>query len=102
MQEYWDRFCQGVGGEGGVDLRGFDASIEGLRAGGVRESVNRNRGFLDDGRTYYDKTKEMFTKPYDFKFCKDMVVGQTYEVHWPSSAAGRYMQVHAGTCRRTR
>ena len=52
MQEYWDRFCQGVGGEGGVDLRGFDASIEGLRAGGVRESVNRNRGFLDDGRTY--------------------------------------------------
>jgi len=36
----------------------------------------------------YDASKEMFTKAYDWKYCKEMVVGETYEVHWPHSAAG--------------
>ena len=36
----------------------------------------------------YDETDEKFTKPYEWKYCKDMIVGQTYEVHWPHSAAG--------------
>eukprot|EP00966_Prymnesium_polylepis_P103576 2398098-Prymnesium_polylepis.1 len=25
---------------------------------------------------------------FEWKHCKDMVVGETYEVHWPHSAAG--------------
>lgn len=37
---------------------------------------------------YYDETKEMFTKPYDWKYCVDMEVGETYEVHWPHSHMG--------------
>lgn len=36
----------------------------------------------------YDPQQEMFTKPYDWKHCVDMEVGQTYEVHWPHSAVG--------------
>merc|ERR1711907_571520 len=36
----------------------------------------------------YDASDAKFTKPYDWKHCVDMVVGQTYEVHWPHSAAG--------------
>ncbi|KAK3240192.1 hypothetical protein CYMTET_49953 [Cymbomonas tetramitiformis] len=36
----------------------------------------------------YDATDETFTKEYDWKHCVDMHVGQTYEVHWPHSAAG--------------
>jgi len=37
----------------------------------------------------YDPTDEKFTKPYEWKYCdKTMEVGQTYEVHWPHSAAG--------------
>jgi len=36
----------------------------------------------------YDKTKEMFTKPYHWQHCVDMFIGETYEVHWPHSAAG--------------
>jgi hypothetical protein len=38
--------------------------------------------------TKYDSHLEKFTKPYVWKHCKDMEVGQTYEVHWPHSAAG--------------
>mmetsp|Transcript_7303 Transcript_7303/g.7876 ORF Transcript_7303/g.7876 Transcript_7303/m.7876 type:complete len:626 (-) Transcript_7303:395-2272(-) len=37
----------------------------------------------------YDADDEKFTTPYDWQFCdKSMEVGQTYEVHWPHSAAG--------------
>jgi hypothetical protein len=38
--------------------------------------------------TLYDETDSKFTKPYDWKHCQNMEVGQTYEVHWPHSAAG--------------
>jgi len=37
---------------------------------------------------YYDEADPKFTTQYEWKYCKDMVVGQTYEVHWPHSAAG--------------
>ena len=36
----------------------------------------------------YDDEDVKFTKEYDWKYCKDMEVGQTYEVHWPHSTAG--------------
>merc|ERR1712238_276345 len=37
----------------------------------------------------YDADDEKFTTPYDWQFCdQSMEVGQTYEVHWPHSAAG--------------
>jgi Delta carbonic anhydrase len=38
---------------------------------------------------YYDANDEKFTKPYEWKHCDEsMEVGQTYEIHWPHSAAG--------------
>jgi len=37
---------------------------------------------------YYDETDEKFTKPYEWQNCIGMAIGQTYEVHWPHSAAG--------------
>ena len=36
----------------------------------------------------YNANEAMFTTGYDWKHCKDMHVGETYEVHWPHSAAG--------------
>jgi len=36
----------------------------------------------------YDSTDSKFTTPYEWHHCMDMVVGETYEVHWPHSAAG--------------
>jgi len=36
----------------------------------------------------YDAADPRFTKEYDWKHCKGMHVGETYEVHWPHSAAG--------------
>ena len=36
----------------------------------------------------YDKSDEKYTKPYAWKHCVGMQVGQTYEIHWPHSAAG--------------
>eukprot|EP00543_Licmophora_paradoxa_P002102 CAMPEP_0202443348 /NCGR_PEP_ID=MMETSP1360-20130828/2649_1 /ASSEMBLY_ACC=CAM_ASM_000848 /TAXON_ID=515479 /ORGANISM="Licmophora paradoxa, Strain CCMP2313" /LENGTH=399 /DNA_ID=CAMNT_0049059021 /DNA_START=28 /DNA_END=1227 /DNA_ORIENTATION=+ len=38
--------------------------------------------------TKYDPSDTKFTTPYEWEHCVDMVVGQTYEVHWPHSAAG--------------
>jgi len=37
---------------------------------------------------HYDPDDEKFTKPFDWQFCVNMEVGQTYEVHWPHSAFG--------------
>jgi hypothetical protein len=37
---------------------------------------------------HYDEDDVKFTKEYDWQHCVDMHVGQTYEVHWPHSAAG--------------
>lgn len=36
----------------------------------------------------YDDQDTKFTKEFDWQHCIDMEVGQTYEVHWPHSAAG--------------
>lgn len=43
---------------------------------------------------YYDKNDEKFTKEFDWKHCIGMEVGETYEVHWPHSAAGACGQVN--------
>jgi hypothetical protein len=37
---------------------------------------------------HYDANDAKFTTPYDWKHCVGMEVGETYEVHWPHSAAG--------------
>jgi len=37
---------------------------------------------------YYDESDPKFTTPYEWKHCVGMIVGETYEVHWPHSAAG--------------
>jgi hypothetical protein len=34
----------------------------------------------------FDAGDEKFAKAYDWQFCKNMEVGQMYEVHWPNSA----------------
>jgi len=36
----------------------------------------------------FDDNDTKFTTPFDWKYCVDMRVGETYEVHWPHSAAG--------------
>jgi len=36
---------------------------------------------------FYDKNDHRFTDTYDFKYCKKMTVGETYEVHWPHGSA---------------
>jgi hypothetical protein len=41
------------------------------------------------GKCYlYDATDSRFTTEYEWKHCVGMHVGDTYEVHWPHSAAG--------------
>jgi len=37
---------------------------------------------------HYDEEDTKFTTPFDWKHCEGMEVGETYEVHWPHSAAG--------------
>jgi hypothetical protein len=36
----------------------------------------------------FDAEDSKFTEQYDWQHCVDMEVGQTYEIHWPHSAAG--------------
>ena len=52
---------------------------------GVRRSGEVRQGFQCK---LYDAADAKFTTEYDFKFCSDMHVGETYEIHWPQSAAG--------------
>lgn len=37
---------------------------------------------------HYDESDAKFTTKYEWKHCVGMEVGETYEVHWPHSAAG--------------
>ena len=37
---------------------------------------------------YYDENDSKYTKPYDWQHCVNMMVGQTYEIHWPHSTVG--------------
>merc|ERR1719181_1364891 len=37
---------------------------------------------------HYDASDAKFTTPYDWQYCTGMLTGETYEVHWPHSAAG--------------
>ena len=54
-----------------------------------RDGLTEDKGVQPGYRcNLYDETDPKFTKPYEWKYCKDMVVGETYEVHWPHSAAG--------------
>jgi len=43
---------------------------------------------------HYDPMDKTHTTPYDWKHCKDMEVGQTYEVHWPHSKGGACGTIH--------
>ncbi|KAL7552252.1 hypothetical protein ACHAWF_015510 [Thalassiosira exigua] len=36
----------------------------------------------------YDAEDPKFTKPYGWKHCDSMQVGETYEIHWPHSSLG--------------
>jgi hypothetical protein len=38
--------------------------------------------------SHYEQMTEEQKKPYVWKYCEKMYVGETYEVHWPHSAAG--------------
>jgi len=49
------------------------------RAEGARQGLRCNK---------YNANDAKFIKPYEWRHCKDMHVGETYEVHWPHSAAG--------------
>ncbi|KAL7461576.1 hypothetical protein ACHAXS_001998, partial [Conticribra weissflogii] len=55
-----------------------------------RDLADAPEGEVQDGfRCHlYDATDERFTTPYEWKHCIGMEVGETYEVHWPHSAAG--------------
>merc|ERR1711871_874295 len=37
---------------------------------------------------HYNELDYRFTTEYDWKYCTNTKVGETYEVHWPHSAAG--------------
>merc|ERR1719181_656588 len=55
------------------------ASHRQLASGGVR---------LGYQCRHYDETDQKFTAPYEWEHCVDMMVGQTYEIHWPHSTVG--------------
>lgn len=55
------------------------AKAKARRASGGRAGFRCNK---------YDATDAKFTTEYAWKHCVDMHVGETYEVHWPHSAAG--------------
>jgi hypothetical protein len=59
----------------------YDENGKGPSSEGYKERLGHRCHF-------YDAADPKFTTPYNWKHCKDMHVGETYEVHWPHSAAG--------------
>ena len=61
----------------------------------ARQPAGRKLLAASGGTTYlggrcnkYDSLTADQKKDYDWKYCKNMVVGETYEVHWPHSEMG--------------
>jgi len=52
---------------------------------GRRLELNARKGFMC---RHYDRDDAKFNTPYVWKHCLGVEVGETYEVHWPHSAAG--------------
>jgi len=68
----------------------FDAMGPEVSADGEH---HRNRALAGDIRQgfrcgLYDEEDAKFKEAYHWKYCENMHVGETYEVHWPHSAAG--------------
>jgi hypothetical protein len=74
----------------------FDENGDGPHGNVQRPDWATRRGLAESGEEvqdgfrcrHYDANDSKFTKAYDWKHCKGMEVGETYEVHWPHSAAG--------------
>ena len=66
----------------------FDENGNGPNGNTARpEWANRDLADTKDVRDgfrchHYDATDEKFTKPFEWKHCVGMEVGETYEVHW--------------------
>ncbi|KAL3779329.1 hypothetical protein ACHAW5_007362 [Stephanodiscus triporus] len=73
------------------DLASTGTSDE-LTGAAAYDGVEDNGGVhvVQDGFRchHFDASDPKFTTPYNWKHCMGMVVGETYEVHWPHSAAG--------------
>ena len=64
---------------GQYDESGTGSQKSSRRAAGARQGLRCH---------HYNDKDAMFNTPYEFKHCKNMHVGETYEVHWPHSAGG--------------
>jgi hypothetical protein len=53
-----------------------------------RGLAGKNKVRLGNRCHHYDKDDPIYTTAYDWKYCTNMEVGETYEIHWPHSAAG--------------
>jgi len=61
---------------------------EGHGPSGSDEHRNLSDERMGNKCHHYDEKDSKFTVPYEWNYCKDMHVGETYEIHWPHSAAG--------------
>jgi hypothetical protein len=68
--------------EGTYDIDGADWIAENGK--GRRLAGDVRPGWFCQG---YDETDPKMTTEYDWKYCTNMHVGYTYEVHWPHSSA---------------
>uniref|UniRef100_A0A6U3DDF4 EF-hand domain-containing protein n=1 Tax=Entomoneis paludosa TaxID=265537 RepID=A0A6U3DDF4_9STRA len=76
----YDEFGDGPNGNADPPTRKLQATGE-----GDFQEFNVRGGFRCH---HYNVQDTKFTTEYDWKHCKGMEVGETYEVHWPHSAAG--------------
>jgi len=76
--------------EGQFDNKGTGPANDGGSASdsGGRRQLAGSPMTLGRRCHHYDNTTEIFTKPYNWQHCTNMMIGETYEIHWPHSAAG--------------
>jgi len=71
----------GTGPADGGDSHAGDSNARRALAGS-----NVRKGF--QCRHYTNENDPMFSPSYNWEHCTNMLIGETYEIHWPHSAAG--------------
>ena len=78
---------------GQFDSTGTGPAVDGGSGSGSQGGSSRRQLAGSNERLgfrchHYDASDTKFTTPYNWQYCTNMLIGETYEIHWPHSAAG--------------
>lgn len=65
-----------------------NGQVGGVATGPSNSGFGLRRGYRSSGPNKYNPADLKYTTPYSFKYCRNVVVGETYEIQWVYSSMG--------------